>query len=182
MKSRERIKNIFLYAVFGFYLLFLIKLLFLSRVSLTEIFENGRTVTRPFNLIPFATIREYISGLSENVKQHAFGNIIGNIAVFVPLGACLMLFRKDKRITKCLLLVFNISLGAELIQFIFGLGAADIDDVLLNCTGGLIGILAYMLLARVLPEEKKQRTAFAAACALCLPALLYLLFAIQMRF
>jgi len=44
-------------------------------------------------------------------------------------------------------LVILISLFVEIIQYIFGLGASDIDDVILNCSGGLIGILSYKVLA-----------------------------------
>lgn len=44
-------------------------------------------------------------------------------------------------------------------QLIFGLGAADIDDVILNCLGGLIGILIYRGLCALLKDEEKVRTA-----------------------
>ncbi len=44
-------------------------------------------------------------------------------------------------------------------QFIFGLGAADIDDIILNCAGGLIGILVYRGLYAFLKNEEKVRTA-----------------------
>lgn len=44
-------------------------------------------------------------------------------------------------------------------QFIFGIGTADIDDVILNCLGGLIGILIYRGLCALLKDEEKARTA-----------------------
>lgn len=52
MKKRERIKTVFLYGVFICYILFLIKILFLSRVSLLELFNSQRTLFKSVNLIP----------------------------------------------------------------------------------------------------------------------------------
>ena len=62
MNKRERIETVFLYGVFICYILLLIKILFLSRVSLLELFHSQRTISRSINLIPFHSIMEYISG------------------------------------------------------------------------------------------------------------------------
>ena len=61
MYRRKRIETVFLYGVFICYILLLIKILFLSRVSFLELIKNQRTVVRSINLIPFHSIMEYIS-------------------------------------------------------------------------------------------------------------------------
>jgi len=54
--------------------------------------------------------------------------------------------------------IFIVSLFAEIIQGLFGIGASDIDDVILNSFGGLLGILGYKLFLIILRDEKKAHT------------------------
>jgi glycopeptide antibiotics resistance protein len=174
MNKRERIKTVFLYGVFICYILLLIKILFLSRVSHPE--------DRSINIIPFYSIVEYITGDSANIRAFAFGNVVGNIVIFIPLGTYLALLKKDKRIVNNLLFIFIVSLLVEIIQGALGIGASDIDDMILNCLGGLIGILGYKLLLSILRDEKKVYTAIAIISAIGLPRLLFYLFMMKMRF
>ncbi|GEP67172.1 hypothetical protein CBE01nite_49400 [Clostridium beijerinckii] len=174
MIKRERIKTFFLYGVFICYILLLIKILFLSRISNLD--------HRSINLIPFYSIKEYLFSSSASIKKFAFGNVGGNIAIFIPLGAYLLLFKNNKRVITNLLFVFIVSLFVEIIQGIFGIGASDIDDIILNCLGGLIGILGYKFFLFILPDEKKVHTAIAILSAIALPRILFYLFIMKMRF
>lgn len=174
MNKRERIKTVFLYGVFICYILLLIKILILSRISNLE--------HRSINLIPFYSIIEYISGSTANIKAFAFGNVVGNIVIFIPLGTYLSLFKKDKRVITNLLFIFIVSFFVEIIQGLLGIGASDIDDIILNCLGGLIGILGYKFLLFILRDEKKVHTAITILSAIGLPCILYYLFMVRMRF
>ena len=174
MNKRERIKTVFLYGVFICYIFLLLKILVLSRVSHSEV--------RSINLIPFYSIIEYISSSSANIKAFAFGNVVGNIVIFVPLGAYLSLFKRDKGVIRSLLLIFIVSLFVEIIQGILAIGASDIDDIILNCLGGLIGILGYKFLLFILRHEKKVHTAITIISAMGLPYVLYYLLMVKMRF
>jgi glycopeptide antibiotics resistance protein len=77
-------------------------------------------------------------------------NTLGNIALFLPLGILLPLtfdrFRSLKRVIAIAILV---SLSIETIQFfsrfIGSLRAVDLDDVLLNTFGALLGYVVYRL-------------------------------------
>jgi glycopeptide antibiotics resistance protein len=174
MNKRERIKTIFLYGVFICYILLLIKILLVSRSSYSGL--------RSINLIPFYSIKEYIFSNSAIIKKFAFGNVIGNIIIFIPLGTYLLLFKKDKRIITNLLVIFIVSLFVESIQGFLAIGASDIDDIILNCIGGLIGILGYKFLLVILRHEKKVNTAITIVSAIGLPRILYYLFMVRMRF
>ncbi|MHC1682972.1 MAG: VanZ family protein [Clostridiaceae bacterium] len=174
MNKRERIKTVFLYGVFICYILLLIKILFLSRISNLE--------HRSINLIPFNSIMEFISGKSVNLKTFAFGNVVGNIVIFIPLGTYLLLFRNDKRVITNLLFIFIVSLFVEIIQGLLAIGASDIDDIILNCFGGLIGILGYKFLLFALHDEKRVQTAITILSVIGLPGILYYLFIVKMRF
>ena len=92
MNKREKIKTVFLCGVFICYILLLIKILFLSRISILELFNSPRTLFRSINIIPFYSITEYITASSINIKQFAFSNVVGNIVIFIPLGVYLPLF------------------------------------------------------------------------------------------
>ncbi|AJA46963.1 VanZ family protein [Clostridium pasteurianum DSM 525 = ATCC 6013] len=174
MNKRERIKTVFLYGVSICYILLLIKILLLSRISHSQF--------RSINLIPFHSIMEYISGSSRNIKTFAFGNVVGNIVIFIPFGIYLPLFKNDKRVIANLLFILIVSLSVEIIQGILGIGASDIDDIILNCLGGLIGILGYKFLLLILQDEKKVYTAITILSAIGLPCILYYLFMVRMRF
>jgi glycopeptide antibiotics resistance protein len=107
--------------------------------------------------------------------------VVGNIVIFIPLGTYLSLFKNDKRVITNLLFIFIVSLSIEFIQGLLGIGASDIDDIILNCLGGLVGILGYKFLLIILPDEKKVRTAITILSAIGLPVLLYLLFVARLR-
>ena len=131
----------------------------------------------------FYSIIEYISGGSANLKAFAFGNVVGNIVIFIPLGTYWSLFKNNKRIITNLLFIFIVSLFVEIIQGILGIGASDIDDIILNCLGGLAGILGYKFLLFKIRDEKKVRTAITILSAVIgLPVIFYLLFMIKTRF
>lgn len=182
MNKRAKIETVFLYGVFICYILFLIKLLFLSRVSFLELFNSQRTLDKSINLIPFYSITEYISGSTANLKRFAFSNLVGNIVIFIPFGIYLPLLKKDKRVITNLLFIFIVSLFVEIIQGLLGIGASDIDDIILNCLGGWVGILGYKFLLLLLREEKKVCTAIIILSAIVgLPILLYLLFMVRLR-
>ena len=181
MNKRDRIEKIFLYGVFAFYLLLLIKMLILSRISSVEMLDS-QAVYRSVNFIPFYTIIEYLSGRTEILRSFSFGNLVGNIVVFIPLGLYVALFRKNKKTAVNILLVAAASLFAELIQWIFAIGAADIDDIILNSLGGCIGIFGYKLLLLLFRDEKRTQTAITVLSIAGFPVLYYFLFVIKMRF
>lgn len=175
MNNSERFKRGFIYIVFICYTLLLIKILFLSRVSHLE--------HRSINLIPFHSMMAYISGRTTNLRTFAFGNVVGNIVIFIPLGFYLPLFKNDIRVWTNLLFVFAVSLFVEIIQGLSSIGTADIDDIILNCLGGLIGILGYKFLLVSLRGEKNVLTATVILSAIGLPLIiLYYLFIVRMRF
>jgi glycopeptide antibiotics resistance protein len=183
MDKRERIKTAVIYGVFICYIVLLIKILLLSRVSLSDLFSGQGAVSRSINIIPFQSVMQYFATGSETVKSFAFGNVVGNILMFIPLGVYLPLLRKDKRAATALLFIFIVSLSVEIVQGVLGIGTADIDDIILNTLGGWIGILGYKLFSVIFRDERKVRTTIAIlSVVIGLPVVFYLLFMIKMRF
>ena len=134
-----------------FYLFLLIDTVFFSRDSL-----------RSVNLIPFNSIKEYI------MVDNGFGeyrlvdmNIWGNVLMFIPLGIYILVHGKKLSLTKCVLLIIGSSVFIEIIQYIFARGATDIDDVILNTLGGVIGIGIYKIFAKIFKTDEKIKMAIA---------------------
>lgn len=102
------------------------------------------------NLVPFETIRLY---LESDLGGVATANLLGNLLLLVPLGALgPVAWRKLDRWGRIMGAGLAISVGIELLQFskrfIDALGmtrSVDIDDVLLNVAGVLIGFIAYRI-------------------------------------
>lgn len=156
MKRMKQFNSFILFGVFLLlYILLFFYVLIFKNVSPLELFSSTREYVSGVNVIPFHTISSYLSG-SQNVIIAA-SNILGNILLFVPLGIYLQLLKKNKKIWISMLIVFLSTLFAEMFQFMFGLGAADIDDIILNCLGGFIGILVYRGLYAFLKSEEKVR-------------------------
>ena len=96
------------------------------------------------NFIPFKEILRY------KLTSHLFyRNVIGNIAVFIPFGYLITdsiyMLTKKSNIYMSLIYIIITSLSIEIIQMFIG-RSFDIDDIILNTLGGLIGILIYKLL------------------------------------
>lgn len=183
MKKREQIKTVFLYVIFSCYILLLFKILIWSRVSILELLDRQWILFRSVNLIPFDSINQYMSGNTDTIRRLAFGNVIGNIVIFIPLGLYLPLFKKNKRILVNFMCIFIVSLAVEILQGLLGIGVSDIDDIILNSLGGGIGILGYKFIALMLQNETKVNTVITILSAIIgLPVILYLLFMVKMRF
>lgn len=157
-KYNRKIQSAFLYAVLIFYVILFLSIVVFKYVSPLELFSENRQVYRSINLLPFQSIKNYLMGTVDVSHTVGFNNIVGNIVLFIPLGIYLPLFKKNKKVFGCIISVFAISLSIEIIQYIFGIGATDIDDILLNCAGGIIGILIYKLLTVLIKDHGKIRT------------------------
>jgi glycopeptide antibiotics resistance protein len=120
-------------------------------------YRMNMTAARSINLIPLHTIWGYFSGGDHVSASIGMDNVLGNIIVFAPYGLYIQVIRKDKRFNISFLQILLTSAVIEIIQFIFNLGAADIDDVILNCLGGLIGIFLYKILLKIVKEQDKAK-------------------------
>lgn len=83
-------------------------------------------------------------------------NLYGNILWFVPLGIILPRLKQFKKYTlvKSMLVGIGLSIAIECGQFILGSGISDIDDVIFNSLGTLIGCGLYFILNRLLTKKK----------------------------
>ncbi len=93
------------------------------------------------NFTPFKTIKMYIDYA---YKLNSVENLAGNVLVFVPFGFLFpMAAREGDRFFVMLINVFVFVLGIEVFQLFSAFGAFDVDDLLLNCLGAILGFGIY---------------------------------------
>ena len=93
--------------------------------------------SRGVNFIPFTEMTRYSFG-----SKSFFYNVIGNIALFIPFGFFVTGTVKAKKLSEITIITIIISLTAELIQYRIG-RAFDVDDIILNTTGSILGFAIY---------------------------------------
>jgi len=77
-------------------------------------------------------------------------NIVGNIVGFMPCGFFLpVISRRSRRWFNTVLLSFLFSLCIETIQLIFKVGSFDVDDMILNTLGGILGYILYKIVQHI---------------------------------
>ena len=124
---------------------------------------------RSINLIPLG------ASLIVNGKLD-LGEIWMNILAFIPLGLYTGLLHPRWPVGAWCLTGLEVSLLFEIIQYILGIGATDITDVITNTTGGVLGVLLLLLLRKLLKERtSKILTVIAAAATVAILGLMLLI-------
>lgn len=144
--------RIIIYILFAAYLAYLFDLVFFryraafrgisSMDSLNFYLEHSA------NLKPFKTILNYLSNIGNISINIIITNILGNIAAFMPFGVFLPLALRFKGIISISIHSFMLSLFIETIQMVFRVGSFDVDDIILNTLGGLLGYAIYLLASK----------------------------------
>lgn len=129
--------------LFGLYCLMMLWLLLLRRIDIAP-GDVG------VNLQPLDTVKRYLWVLryssSRPQLRYACANLLGNVALLLPLGLFLpMLFQKMRCFGLFFLCIAFGILAVELCQLYTGLGICDVDDWLLNVIGTVLGWLLWKL-------------------------------------
>jgi glycopeptide antibiotics resistance protein len=144
----------------GLLVLYLVTLTWLVLFKLT--FNISRILNhhhRSLNLIPFAA-PSIVNGRVD------FGEMILNCIFFIPFGLLLNVNFKKVGFLPKLTCILVYSATAELIQYIFAIGATDITDVITNTVGGFLGLTLYDLSNKYINTEKLDRIIISAGALL----------------
>ncbi|MBR6643930.1 MAG: VanZ family protein [Lachnospiraceae bacterium] len=133
---------------FFVYLAVVAGLVFFSRyrVGFFEDISIWEYARYQMNLVPFKTILEYIKAYYDGSmsKIVPLRNLIGNLIMFFPWGIYLpLLFDKMKHWKKYIIVTIATLFGIELVQFFGRLGSFDIDDLILNLIGAMLGFCVW---------------------------------------
>ena len=103
--------------------------------------------------VPFQTIFGFLkNGYTRFFIYLFFGNIIW----FIPFGAYLHL--RGLPVWKTIALTAALSLLIETLQFVFGCGWSETEDVILNTAGGTIGAALAVLYRNIRDRTAKKKT------------------------
>ena len=106
-------------------------------------FEAEKIFPPRLNFVPIVHLFDYA------VRKEQLINIIGNTALFIPSGVLLpVLYPKLDSLWKVLAAGKFISIGIEILQLPFPSRVTDVDDLILNMLGLVIGYGIYALVCR----------------------------------
>lgn len=158
----KAIIKIGLFLVLCVYVVLLSKLVLFKYLSLHEIlahfaFRYEGPTWNEHNLIPFKTIFFYLFSTDINFSIRV-ENLVGNIIGFAPFGFLLpFIWGKFHKLTNIVLATLCLSFTFEFVQLIFKFGSFDVDDLLLNTLGGVIGYLPILICKAVIQNRQQHK-------------------------
>lgn len=138
MKKKKSRRRVFLSLVFILYVVLLLFFVLIKDRSVKDEYQ--------YNLVLFDEIKRYFMYRKQVGNWTFIRNIMGNVVGFIPLGILWpYVFPNARNPFVVTVVCFECSLTIEFIQLIFKIGSFDVDDLLLNTLGGIIGCIIYYL-------------------------------------
>ena len=100
---------------------------------------NREGGSREFSLLPLHSF------VLARQQPELYRSMLMNVFLFVPLGLFLPFVFRSKNILKSVITAFLVSAFVEIMQYIFGLGLAEVDDLLTNTLGAFIGSMSFLI-------------------------------------
>ena len=125
------------------------------------------------NFVPFKEIFRY-----KVLSPLFIRNVIGNVLLFIPFGLFISYYIKNKTFIPILILSTLVSSSIEFAQSIIG-RTVDVDDVILNVIGGLLGYFIYKMSDKItvsLPKFMKSQLFKDILCLLLVLGIIYIAF------
>lgn len=94
------------------------------------------------NVIPLRETILMFMGNPMGFKNSLY-NVVGNIAAFIPLGIFIKLLNRKYKFLKVVFIGFLVSLSLEIGQYFTVFNICDIDDVIFNTLGIIVGFYVY---------------------------------------
>ena len=159
---------------FVFYKEFLNLIFIIYALLLYRLLTNTElNASSGMNLVPFQEIMRYKIG-----SPNFYTNVVGNILVFIPFGYFVSGYIKASKISHILIVSATTSFVVEVVQKYIG-RSFDIDDILLNVVGAIIGFLIFIGFSAIkkhLPKFLRSDLFYNIICIiLCVIAVIYYL-------
>ncbi|MFP4979226.1 VanZ family protein [Paenibacillus sp. CN-4] len=139
-RTKEKSLRWFIYGLFILYIILLLRVTLFKQASLYHLFAAVGASERTISIIPFQSILEMVS---HNISlSRILENVCGNVIAFIPWGLLTPIILKRER-RSVLAGGITVSASIELLQLVFGLGSTDIDDLIFNTLGVVIGYLLF---------------------------------------
>lgn len=134
------------------YILALFYILFFSRINSDYSMSYNEWLSTSINIIPFKNVFIFVTTpyITPSYVFSFIKNIFGNMILFLPMGYFLpCIFNKFSKVKIYIIINFLLSLFIEITQVIFMLGLFDVDDIILNILGAVIGFYLFDLIRKI---------------------------------
>lgn len=114
---------------------------YISLIYCSTVFFRITCSSVQYDYMPFWSYQAYFDGREPNALIENMMNIL----VFVPIGLLLGHLIKNKTFVRVAIMGVCISIGIELLQLILKKGFSELDDIMHNTLGCLIGFWLYKI-------------------------------------
>ena len=159
--SKRKTRHFVYNMLFIIYIALLIYFLFFSDTfGRTTAYDEYR-----YNLQPFAEIKRYITRVRDTDYLMFIINIVGNVALFIPFGFLfpLMTGKNREKLILMFLATFIVTVTScfiiETIQLLTKVGVFDVDDIIMNACGSVLGYIIYAILVKCRMIKIQRRRA-----------------------
>ena len=136
-----------LYIIFVFYFLLI-----------SEIYgRTGEMENYHYNLVLFKEIKRFWNYRKQLGMFATAANLFGNILIFLPFGFFMPMASEYRNFLGTTVYSLSLSLVIELTQLFMKVGSFDVDDLLLNTIGGMLGYIAFTVCNRIRRNYGKKR-------------------------
>lgn len=161
-KSISSVSRYLLWLIFLIYCVVLVKIIVIKKPaffvnSIRQTWRHGgyHKSSATQNWVPLKNIKGM---LSANVTSRtAMENVGGNILIFIPFGIMVpLLLRSRYKYPLAILLGFLLSVFFESFQLYTGCGQFDVDDIILNTSGALTGVVILMFANYIFQKDNQD--------------------------
>ena len=117
----------------------------------STVFCRPRVASRMAELTPFWTIKTILDGNTQYIAE-----ISVNIAMFIPIGFLIPFLLKRKSILRTAVPSLLVSVGIEALQYLTCRGMCELDDVILNGLGALLGYCLFAVIETISSKSEKK--------------------------
>ena len=119
--------------------------------------RTGQMDTYRYNLELFKEIKRFWNYRVQVGFFAMFTNLFGNVVIFVPFGFFMPMASKYRSFFSTLFYSFGLSLCVETFQLLTKVGSFDVDDLLLNTHGGVVGYMIFVIGARIRRQHDHKK-------------------------
>ncbi|MEO6187947.1 MAG: VanZ family protein [Ginsengibacter sp.] len=110
--------------------------------------RRDRDYFHEINLTPVKYSVRFFNTLSSSNKLEVFNfylNLFGNIILFIPVSFIAIGLFNLRSLVNVIFCALLLSIFIETTQYVFHIGFADVDDLILNVTGSIVGFYLYKI-------------------------------------
>lgn len=135
-RTQYRVVGKFLFVI---YIMFVFYFLLISEVY----GRTGEMQEYRYNLVLFREIKRFWNYREQLGIFATVTNLLGNVLVFLPFGFFMPMASKYRSFLSTSFYSLALSLIVEISQLFMKVGCFDVDDLLLNTIGGMMGYIAF---------------------------------------